>query len=53
MILTDNNLRLNEIIGDTYFFIYRVNNIFGSKEQVIHLKLSAGDLRGLLKYKGE
>ena len=52
MKLSDKNLRLNEIIDDTYFFIYRVGGFFGSSEQVIHLQIDRNDIEQLLKYKG-
>ena len=51
MILTDNNLRLSEIVGDTYFLTYRVNGVFGKDEQVIHIAISRGDMEQLMRYK--
>lgn len=49
MILSDDNLRLNEIIGDTFFFVYRVDGVFGSNEQLIFLSINKGDIVNLLR----
>ena len=50
--LSNENLRLNEVIGDTYFFVYRVGGVFGINEQIVHLSLTKEDLRKL-KEKGD
>ena len=49
MILSDGNLRLNEIIGDAFFFVYRVDGVFGSNEQLIFLSINKGDIVNLLR----
>jgi len=45
--LSNKNLRLNEVIGDTYFFVYRVGGVFGINEQIVHFSLTKEDLRKL------
>ena len=34
------NLRLNEIIGDTCFLVYRSGGVFGLKERLLHFGIS-------------
>ena len=47
--LADSNLKLNEIVGGTYFFVYRVNGIFGSNEQLIFFSIEKSELKELLE----
>ena len=45
--LSNKNLRLNEVIGDTYFFVYREGGDFGINEQIVHFSLTKEGLRKL------